>query len=159
MIIFAWITALPMKRILLILASLLALASCTGTSEVPFTELDHYFFKNGQEIPQNPKIDTPEEFTALFGMAAVMGEGGQPTPVDWAKEFVIALVYPAIDFAVEIAPESLILTGGELVFTYTEVMGEQQSWTMRPMLLIKVDRKYEAEIVRLDRKVIATERF
>ena len=148
-----------MKRILLVLASLMALASCTGTSEVPFTELDRYFFKNGQEIPQNPIIDTAEEFAALFGMAAVMGEGGQPTPIDWDHEFVIAVVYPVVDFAIEIAPESLILTGGELVFTYTEIMGGQQSWTMRPMLLVKVDRKYEAEIVRLDRKVITTEQF
>lgn len=137
----------------------MALASCTGTSEVPFTELDHYFFMNGREIPQNPKIDTAEEFADLFGAAAVMGEGGQPTPVDWAHEFVIAVVYPVIDFAAEIAPESLVLTDGELVFTYTETMGEPQSWTMRPLLLVKVDRKYEAEIVRLDRKVLAIEQL
>ena len=148
-----------MKRILLILASLMALASCKGPSEVPFTVLDHYFFKNGQPLPQDPKVDTAEEFATLFGAAAVMGEGGKPTPIDWAHEFVIAVIYPAIDFAAELAPESLTREGEELVFTYTETVGEQQSWTIQPLLLIKVDRKYEAACVRVDRKVLTTEQF
>ena len=148
-----------MKRILLLLAGLIVLASCKGTSEVPFTKLDHYFFKNGQALPQDPKVDTAEEFATYFGAAAVMGEGGKPTPIDWAHEFVIAVVYPVIDIATELAPESLIREDGQLVFTYTETVGEQQSWTMQPMLLIKVDRKYEGKAVRVDRKVITTEQI
>ena len=148
-----------MKRILLIIASLIALASCKGTQEVPYTVLDHYFFKNGQALPQDPKVDTAEDFMTYFGAAAVMGEGGRPTPIDWAHEFVIAVVYPVIDIATEIAPESLIREDGELVFTYTETVGEQQSWSMRPMLLIKVDRKYEGNAVRVDRKVLTTDKF
>ena len=148
-----------MKRILLLLACLTALASCKDHSEVPFTELDHYFFKNGQALPQDPKVDTAEEFATYFGAAAVMGEGGKPTPIDWAHEFVIAVVYPVIDIATELAPESLIREDGELVFTYTETVGEQQSWSMQPMLLIKVDRKYEGKAVRVDRKVINTEQI
>ena len=148
-----------MRRILLIIASLIALASCKGTQEVPYTVLDHYFFKNGQPLPQDPKVDTAEDFATYFGAAAVMGEGGMPTPIDWAHEFVIAVVYPVIDIATELAPESLIREDGELIFTYTETVGEQQSWSMQPMLLIKVDRKYEAADVRLDRKVLTTEQF
>ena len=148
-----------MKRILLLLACLMALASCQGTTEVPFTELDHYFFRNGQQIPQDPKIDTAEEFATFFGAAAVMGEGGKPTPIDWAHEFVIAVVNPVTDCATELAPESLRLDGGELVFTYTETVGEKQTWTMQPILLIKVDRKYEGKAVRVDRKVINTEQI
>lgn len=152
MIIFARITpysTLLMKRILLLLAGLMALAACKETTEVPFTELERYFFKNGQEIPQDPKVDTAEEFATLFGAAAVMGEGGKPTPIDWAHEFVIAVVNPVTDCATELAPESLRLDGGELVFTYTETVGEKQTWTMQPILLVKVDRKYEATTVRL----------
>jgi hypothetical protein len=140
-----------MKKLLLFLASVIALVSCKGSSDVPFTELDRYYFKNGQEIPGNPKIDSAEAFSELFGVAAVMGEDGQPTPVDWGKEFVIAVVNPVTDQATELTPESLSLENGELVFTYTETVGERQSWTMRPILLIKVDRKYGAETIRLSR--------
>ena len=33
-----------------------------------------------------------EGHTILFGMAAVMGEGGQSTEIDFAKHFVLAIV-------------------------------------------------------------------
>ena len=138
-----------MKRVLLFLASIMALVSCKGPSNVPYTELDHYYFKNGQDIPGNPKLDTEEAFASLFGMAPVMGESGKPTPVDFSKEFVIAVVYPVTEYHTELAPESLCLENGELVFTYTETVGEKQSWSMQPILLVKVSRKYETETVRI----------
>ena len=139
-----------MKRILLLLVGFMALASCKGPSDVPYSELDHYFFKNGQDIPDNPKIDTEEAFATLFGMATVMGESGKPTPVDFDKEFVIAVVNPVTEYETELEPESLRMENGELVFTYDETVGERQSWTMRPILLVKVSREYETETVRVE---------
>ena len=138
-----------MKRILLFLASIMALVSCKGPSNVPYTELDHYYFKNGQDIPGNPKLDTEEAFASLFGMAPVMGESGKPTPVDFGEEFVIAVVCPVTEYHTELDPESLRMENGELVFTYTEAVGEKQSWSMQPILLVKVSRKYETETVRI----------
>ena len=138
-----------MKRVLLFLASIMALVSCKGPSDVPYTELDHYYFKNGQDIPGNPKLDTEEAFASLFGMAPIMGESGKPTPVDFSKEFVIAVVCPVTEYHTELDPESLRMENGELVFTYTEAVGEKQSWSMQPILLVKVSRKYETETVRI----------
>lgn len=138
-----------MKRVLLFLASIMALVSCKGPSDVPYTELDHYYFKNGQDIPGNPKLDTEEAFASLFGMAPIMGESGKPTPIDFSKEFVIAVVCPVTEYHTELDPESLRMENGELVFTYTEAVGEKQSWSMQPILLVKVSRKYETETVRI----------
>lgn len=142
-----------MKRLLLLLAGIAALVSCKGPMDVPYSELDHFFFKNGQAIPDNPKIDTEEAFASLFGMAPVMGEGGKPTPVDFGKEFVIAVVCPVTEFHTELAPESLRMENGELVFTYNETEGEKQSWSMQPILLVKVSRKYETGTVRVTRRL------
>ena len=142
-----------MKRILLLLAGFVALASCKGPSAVPYKELDHYFFKKGPVVPDNPIIDSEETFATLFGMAPVMGEGGKPTPVDFGKEFVIAVVYPVTEFHTELAPESLCMENGELVFTYNETVGEKQSWSMQPILLVKVSRKYETGSVRVNRRL------
>lgn len=138
-----------MKRVLLFLASIMALVSCKGPSDVPYTELDHYYFKNGLDIPGNPKLDTEEAFASLFGMAPIMGESGKPTPIDFSKEFVIAVVCPVTEYHTELDPESLRMENGELVFTYTEAVGEKQSWSMQPILLVKVSRKYETETVRI----------
>ena len=82
-------------------------------------------------------------------MAPVMGEGGKPTPVDFGKEFVIAVVYPVTEYHTELDPESLRQENGELVFTCEETVGEKQSWSMQPVLLVKVSRKYETETVRI----------
>ena len=139
-----------MKRILLFLACVAALIACAGPKDVPYSELDHYFFKNGQDVPDNPKIDSEEAFATLFGMATVMGESGKPTPVDFDKEFVIAVVKPVTENETELEPESLRMEKGELVFTYDESVGERQSWTMRPVLLVKVSREYDAETVRVE---------
>jgi hypothetical protein len=138
-----------MKRILLFLAYVVALVACAGPKDVPYTVLDHYFFKNGQEIPDDPKIDSEEEFSALFGMAAVMGKDGMPTPVDFSKEFVIAVVKPVTDQFTELSPVSLQMSGGELVFTYSETTGERMTWSMQPLLLVKADRRYGTAPVRL----------
>ena len=139
-----------MKRILLFLACVAALIACAGPKDVPYTELDHYFFKNGQDVPDNSKIDSEEAFATLFGMAPIMGESGKPTPVDFSKEFVIAVVNPVTENETELEPESLRMENGGLVFTYDETVGERQSWTMRPILLVKVSREYETETVRVE---------
>ena len=138
-----------MKRFLLFLAGIMALVSCTDPKDVPYTELEHYFFKNGQDMPDNPKIDSEEGFVSLFGMVPILGESGKPTPVDFEKEFVIAVVNPVTAFNTEVKPESLRMENGELVLTYNETVGEKQSWLMQPILLVKVSRKYETETVRI----------
>lgn len=140
-----------MKKLIALLAGILTVASCSVRKDVPFTQLDHYFFKNGQEIPADPKIDTEEEFSALFGMAAVMGKDGIPTPVDFSKEFVIAVVKPVTDQLTELSPISLQMFDGDLVFTYSETTGEKMSWSMQPLLLVKADRRYGTAAVRLEK--------
>ena len=138
-----------MRRVILFIAAILSFASCKQTAGIPFKEVKNYFFRNDADIPESPVIDSSEQFEELFGAAAFMGKDGQPTPIDFNKEFVIAVVNPVTDCLTELAAESLQKVDGELVFTYRETVGEQQSWTMQPILLVKVDRQYKADTVRL----------
>ena len=140
-----------MKRIIPIVVSFLSVLSCSQATSIPYEEVKNYFFRNDAAVPENPKIDSAEQFGALFGAAAFMGKGGKPTPVDFDKEFVIAVVNPITDCLTELAPESLTREGGALVFAYRETVGEKQTWSMQPVLLVKVDRKYETESVRLSK--------
>ena len=138
-----------MRRVILFIAAILSIASCKQAADIPFEEVKNYFFRNDADISESPVIDSSEQFGELFGAAAFMGKDGQPTPIDFNKEFVIAVVNPVTDCLTELAPESLQKVDGELVFTYRETIGEQQTWTMRPILLVKVDRQYKADTVRL----------
>lgn len=143
---------LTMCRMILFVAVLLSLASCAQTSAIPFEEVNNYFFLNKADLPGSPLIDSSEQFRKLFGTATFMGKDGQPTSIDFDQEFVIAVVNPVTDRLTELTPESLREENGDLVFTYHETMGERQSWTMQPVLLVKVDRKYKTDRVRLDKR-------
>ena len=137
------------RRAILFIAAVLPLASCSQAADIPFEEVKNYFFRNDAAIPESPVIDSAEQFDELFGAAAFMGKDGQPTSIDFSKEFVIAVVNPVTDCLTELVPESLQKVDGELVFTYHETIGEQQSWTMQPILLVKLDRQYKTDTVKL----------
>ena len=140
-----------MKKIILVLLAAICLASCNKTEEIPFEEMKNYFFRNDAKIPENVRIDSREEFDGLFGAAAFMGEGGEPTPVDFTREIVLAVVNPVTDVATELEPVSLVRDGKSLVLTCKEITGEKQSWSMLPVLLVKVDRSNDLGMVRVEK--------
>ena len=142
-----------MKHLLMPLL-VLALTACSGRqtatldnaapeTEVPFEVAQNYFFKNDQIIPETPKITTREEFDSLFGMATLMGADGQPTEIDFDRQFVLAIVLPETDVETEIRPLKLEARGDSLLYSYDITTGEQQSFTTRPLSIIVLDRKYE----------------
>ena len=151
-----------MKKVLFAFAALIALAACGNkqaaapisednkeSSEVAFEVAKNYFFKNDQVIPEYPKITTEAEFTKLFGMATMMGENGKPTAIDFTKQFVLAIVLPATDFATEINPVKVEEKGDSLLYTYEVKTGEKQSFSIQPVSIIILDKKYENKRVVL----------
>lgn len=77
-------------------------AVSAGVPSVPLTELRNYFHNNTASLPSSPLITTKKEFDAQFDMAAFMGKDGQPTPVNFKKQAVIAVVLPETDVETEI---------------------------------------------------------
>ena len=149
-----------MKKNLFAIAILFAIIACTnkpitivenneGSTEVDFELAKNYFFKNNQVIPENPKIITEEEFNKLFGMATTMGENGKPTAIDFTKQFVLAIVLPVTDFATEIDPVKVEEKGDSLLYTYEVKTGEKQTFSIQPVSIIILDKKYENKEVVL----------
>lgn len=144
-----------MRRIIFTFATLLSIAACTtkpteaavknnyAAEEVGFEEAKNYFFKNDQQIPASPKITTGEAFCKLFGMATTMADDGKPTEIDFAKQFVLAIVLPVTDMATEITPVKVESKGDSLFYTYDVKTGEKQSFATQPLSIIILDKKYE----------------
>lgn len=110
-------------------------------ADIPFTLAERYFFKNNVGQLESPVITTEKEFRSLFGTAPVMGESGKPTAIDFAKQYVIAVVKPETDFSTTLEPVSLKRDEqGTIVFTYQVKKGEKQSYAILPCLLIIVDK-------------------
>lgn len=131
------------------LAALCLLWSCAchrtrtaaAAGSVAYSEARHYFFNNDAQLPSSPVVTTQTEFDRLYGAAAVMGSDGQPTPVDFARQFVIGIVLPLTNDYTEVVPGRLTREGDTLTLHYTLRVGERNmSWTMRPMALVVVDR-------------------
>jgi len=120
------------------------------TAKVPYIEAKNYFVKRGAVLPEDGKVNTQLEFENLFGMAAVMGDDGRPTEIDFERQFVIALTVPPSRQDIEIDDEELLDDGKTLTLEYSIDRDEEvRSYESQPLLIVVVDRKYERENIVL----------
>jgi len=110
-------------------------------TDISFTEVRNYFFRNDASIPKSPLISTQKQFDSMFGAAAYMGKDGEPTKLDFDKQQVIAVVLPVTDYATTLEAKSLVVEGNNLVFNYVKKVGEKQSYSIQPVLIIAVSKK------------------
>lgn len=142
-----------MKKTNLFIASLIACIllamSCRTNSavcglEVPYTVADGYFVKNDAPSVPVGKITSQEEFFRFFGEATTMSR--RPTPIDFTKQFVIAVSQNETDTATTLTPMLLVRSNTGITFTYNVEKGQKQSYRIQPLLLIVVNKKYEADV-------------
>lgn len=140
------------------LATLLMLATLTTTANaakkndntVAYTMLRNYFHNNNAPMPSTPLITTQQEFDAQFGMAAYMGKDGQPTPVNFKRQVVLAIVLPITNKAIDIDSISVKETDkSELTLAYTVHEGVERGFETQPIYLMAVDKKYRSYNVKV----------
>lgn len=111
------------------------------TTDISFVLAKNYFVKNTIDKVDNPKIETAEQFNEIFGMATTMGKDGKPTEIDFTKQYVIAVILPETDLMTTIDPVSLQKDNNEkITLTYKKVVGQKQTYTMKPSFEIIVDK-------------------
>ncbi|MBP7098621.1 MAG: hypothetical protein KBA74_08050 [Prevotella sp.] len=121
------------------------MTSCAVSKEtVNYKEVKNYFYRNdAPKGEQLLKLTTQVEFDRYFGAAAFMGKNGQPTQIDFKKDFVIAKVLPETNRATEIKDIKLAKSSnGHLTFSYSTTDKEPQSFSIRPTVQITVSREY-----------------
>lgn len=135
-----------------LLATMQAFAAGSKDGKVGYTELHNYFHNNDAPIPASPLITTQKEFDAQFGMAAFMGKDGQPTPVNFRRQAVLAIVLPVTDEQTTIDSVSVTATGEDtLTLAYSVHRGYRMGYSTQPIRLIAVDKKYRKYAVRVAR--------
>ena len=149
------------KARLALLAITLLMMACDGKTKmesatdsetedtvVAYEVAKNYFFRNDVDLlPSTPKITSREDFDKLFGMAAVMGKDGIPTEIDFDRQFVLAVVLPITDISTEIVPGTIIAHGDTLFYSYEVKTGEKQTFSMQPVSIIILDKKYADKVV------------
>lgn len=117
-----------------------------SSKTVEYTVANHYFVNSSISRPIREKVTDQATFDKLFGMAAVMGKNGQPTPIDFDSQFVIAVSEGVVNNLTNYEPVSLKTDGKHLVFTYKVEKGKHIDYSMRPLLMIVVDKKWERDV-------------
>ena len=112
--------------------------------EIPYIIAKRYFVKNNfiQKNENFFKILNQEKFDEIYGAAAVMGKDGMPTPIDFSKQFVVAIVGKETDLNTLYIPNRLTYQNNQITFRYEIQESEKQSFTIIPSLLILIDKKF-----------------
>lgn len=115
-------------------------------SNIPFKLANNYFVNNTfkrSDITGN-KILSAIKFAEIFSMATVMGNDGKPTSIDFTKQFVIVVIDEVTDFNTTLIPEKLVkISNKKLNFEFETKIGEKQTMTTRPFIIIIVAKKYK----------------
>ena len=121
----------------------------TASSGVSHSLAKGWFVRN--DFPDMPLmslvLETQASFDEVLGAAATMGPDGKPTATDFSKRFAIALIAPETDTATTLEFRSLESRDGQLHLAYHRILGERQSFTTRPLLLLFVERSSLAPVV------------
>ena len=109
---------------LLMLCGLARFAPAMGQQTIETHQVRNYYYLH-DTIPQTClKITSQEQFDRYFGPAAFMGKDGEPTPIDFSRELVIAKVFPLSSKADEWKD------------------GKQLNYTIRPFILLSAPIAY-----------------
>lgn len=116
-------------------------------AHVPCKTVENFFVRNDVEGMPPMIIKASDEFERYFGMAATMGPDGRPTDVDFNKNYVICVALLPTDLDTDLSVESLSeAREGKLILRYAIRRGERRSYSIRPLLLLMVDKKYEMPV-------------
>ena len=92
-------------------------------------------------------IHNQQDFDAVFGAGAVMGHNGQPTKINFNRQFVIAVILPETNRQTTIETAMLKRNGDRLYYSYIIEEGHATSYTMRPFTAVVVDRNEPSDVV------------
>ncbi|NDW19105.1 hypothetical protein D0T53_09285 [Dysgonomonas sp. 216] len=119
----------------------------TSKTEIPYTIAERYFVRNTvNDKLFELKIDSAEEFEKYLGIGTIMGERGKATEIDFSLQSVLAIIVPESQHVTTIDSKELVKEGDQIVFRYIVKRGKEQSFKVRPVLLIIVDKEYSKDV-------------
>lgn len=123
--------------------SLFAFAE-TVVENIPYKLAKNYFVRN--DYPNKEihiiRIASQQKFDDIFGAAALVGEDGKPTEIDFSKRDVIALINDSSNNISGLNINSLKQSKGKINLNYSFTQIVAQSYQSRHSALLIVDKKY-----------------
>ena len=136
---------------LLVAAMAVMLSSCAvnfnGVTANYMPMNNYYVSNNFSNGTHKLVIHNQQEFNSIFGAAAVMGHNGQPTSINFNRQFVVAVILPETNRQTDIQTVMLKRNGDRLYYSYLVREGHKTSYTIRPFAAVVVDRNEPSDVV------------
>lgn len=114
---------------------------------IPFEKADRYFVKNtvAEGLIEIPMIASQAKFNEYFGTAPVMGKKGNPTVIDFKKEFVIAIINRSTEKIPKTNIDGLTKKDGVTTLAYT-IQDDNLGSSFRDCFILIVQNKYKGNV-------------
>lgn len=120
----------------------------SSVNKINYTTLNNYFVKNNVKQQGAFKITSQNEFDKFFGAATVMGKNGKPTKIDFSKQTVVTIILNETAKNTTIQLSNLMLdAGNNIILNYSTKVGEKQTYTTKPFILLAIDKKYSGKLI------------
>ena len=141
-----------MKRFVYILALIVAIvvfAQCNPLKKIEakaypinYTELYNYYVRSNvvSKKIQRVVIDNETEFHQYFGEAAVMGRNGQPTPVNFKTQYVLAIILPVTNKDTQVIPAEISQVDNTVIVNYRVKKGKKLGYNIIPFTAVATDK-------------------
>ena len=141
-----------MKRLAYILAVIVATAICVQCNPlkkieakaypINYTELNNYYVRSGvvSKKIQRVVFDNETEFQQYFSEAAVMGRNGQPTPVNFKTQYVLAIILPVTDKDTQVIPAEISQVDNTVIVNYRVKKGKKLGYNIIPYTAVAIDK-------------------
>lgn len=141
-----------MKRAIYILTIIVVTAVCTQCNPLKkieaqayplnYTELLNYYVKSGvvSKKIQRVVFDNETHFQQYFGEAAVMGRNGQPTPVNFKTQYVVAIILPVTDKDTQVIPAEISQVENTVIVNYRVKKGKKLGYNTIPFTAVAIDK-------------------
>lgn len=144
-----------MKKLFLLLLTTACFCSCgtdKKTTTVQYSIAQGYFVRNDAPPHAPYYYDSQESFDSVFGTAAVMGENGVPTSIDFKRQSVVALIGATTICPTDYAPISLTSYNDTLLLKYKSIEEHPTTYSMKPLLLLIINKPHYKPIVRIEKQ-------
>lgn len=117
-------------------------------SEIKFQIIENYFIRNDAKIVDFIKIESPEKFNQIFGVARTMSNFSKLRDIDFTKEYIIAMMLPETHYETNIYPVSVKKNDeNKIILTFNYKIKEKRQFTVIPFFAIVIDRINNSEFV------------
>lgn len=123
--------------------------SASTKTKLKYTQAENYFVRNDFDLKQlkNARITNQKDFDAIVGGAAYQGEGGRPTPINWATSDVIVVIDKISDRNPVMSIVSATEQDGTITVEYSIQEYAKTTFSMQPIKVLMIDKKNKSKVV------------